>query len=51
MTTGDETKAAVLFGHLETFNPDSETITTHLECENLFFQANAVKESGRIPEC
>jgi len=36
------------FGHLETFNPDSETITAYLERVDLFFQANAVKEEGKV---
>jgi len=36
------------FGHLETFNLDSETITGYLEHVGLFFQANAVKEGRKV---
>ena len=37
-----------VFGHLETFNPDSETIVAYLERVELFLQANAVAEEKKV---
>jgi len=36
------------FGHLETFNPDSETIAAYLEQVELFLQANAVTDEKKV---